>query len=209
MAPVPSCAASGGEDEALRAVDLAGVDGIGELAGALVASEDGDAVRVLEADEEEAAGGIEGDVARSLAAVWRELRKDEGAGVGVDVEFRDGLVAAIAGVDEATVGRGEDLRAEGCAGRVADGECGDGRAVGGEGAANVVPEEEVDSGVELVDVIDPLAVGVEREVTRAGLEATLPEWGGVGGELTGAGVDLIDEDAIGAEVVDEEEAAVG
>ena len=67
-----------------------------------------------------------------------------------------------------------------------------------------VPEQVVDGGVELVDAVDPAFVGVEGHVARAGLVAGLPEGLGGRGEDGGAGIDGIDPNAVGAQVVDEE-----
>jgi len=94
------------------------------------------------------------------------------------------------------------------AGGVVGGERGGEGTGGGESAVVVVPEEVVDGGVELVGVVDPAAVGMEGEMAGAGLEAGLPEGLRGGCEGTGEGVGAVDVDAVGAEVVDEEPAAV-
>jgi hypothetical protein len=66
----------------------------------------------------------------------------------------------------------------------------------------------VDGGVDLVDGVDPAAVGVEGDVARAGAGAVVGEERGRA-EAGGCGVEGEDGDLVGAEVVDQQEAVVG
>ena len=191
-----------------------GLGGATDAAGGRVAAEDGDGGGVLVAAEEPAFGGVEGEVARGLAAAGDALDEGERAVGGSDAEDDQRVLASVAGVEEVAVERDGDLGG----GVFGDGEAGgdglDGRAgvdqqaLGRGARAGCGPEEAVDGGVELVDGVEPAAVGVEGDVARAGAGTVVGEERGRA-EAGGGGIDGEDGDAVGAEVVDQQEAVVG
>lgn len=65
----------------------------------------------------------------------------------------------------------------------------------------------VEGGVDLVDAIDPAAVGVKRDVTRTGAGPVVGEGLRIR-EFAGLGMDEKHGDVIGAKIADEEEAIV-
>ena len=65
----------------------------------------------------------------------------------------------------------------------------------------------IEGGVDLVDAVDPAAVGVEDDVARAGAGVVVGK-GMRAGELTGLGVDEENGDVIGAEIADEKKTVV-
>ena len=67
----------------------------------------------------------------------------------------------------------------------------------------------VDGRVELVDGVNPAAVGVEGDVTGAAAGAVVGEERGVTEQDKSTGVDIEDRDCVGAEVVDQQKAVVG
>src|SRR5207248_3858153 len=86
-----------------------------EAAGPAIHPEDGDVVATLVAAVEEAAGGVEGEATgivppRPLLPDVRQLA------IRADGEDRDAVVQPVARVDEAPIGRDQDLRAEVAAG---------------------------------------------------------------------------------------------
>src|SRR5208283_4743114 len=134
-----------------------------------------------------------------------------GGGNGEDDE---GVFAAVAGVEEVAIERDGDLGG----GVFGNGEAGgdglDGRAgvdqqaLGVGARAGGGPEEAVDGGVELVDGVEPAAVGVEGDVARAGAGTVVGEERGRA-EAGGGRINGEDGDVVGAEVVDQQEAVVG
>ena len=197
-----------------RRVERNGLGGAGEFSGCGVAAEDGDGGRVLIAAEKPLGGGVEGEVARGLASAGDALDEVELAVFGSDGEDDERVFAAIAGVEEEAVRRdgefGGGVFVGGKVGRdgLDRGVGVDQEALGGVAEARGRPEVVVDGGVDLVDAVDPAAVGVEDDVARAGAGVVVGEGMRVG-ELTGLGVDEEDGDVVGAEIADEKEAVVG
>ena len=142
-------------------------------------------------------------------AAERSVGDEDEVAVGGDL-VDDQIVfgAAVAGVEEAACGIDEDF-AGAVGGDVSAGE--EGRDAGEEfeGSGGGVPAHLGDGGVEFVDGVGPLAVGVEGEVARASSGERGEVGGGVGDDLGDEGVKLVDHDAVGAEVVDEDEFVVG
>ena len=66
----------------------------------------------------------------------------------------------------------------------------------------------VDGGVDLVDAVNPAAIWMESDMTRAGAGPIVREELRVG-EVAGFRMDLEDGDVVSAEVADEDEAVVG
>jgi hypothetical protein len=86
----------------------------GELAGVGIAAQDDERVRGLVAEQEPAAGGVEGEETGVLAAVGGVLFEVERAGFAVDGEDGDGVAGdAVGDVEEAAVGGDLDLAGEG------------------------------------------------------------------------------------------------
>ena len=122
----------------------------GERAGLGVAGEDTDAVRVLVGDEHPALGGVEDEVARGSAAGGGSADGGEGSGGGRGGEGVEEVVAAVGEVDIAAVAGEDGVTGAADAGGRAGGEQVDAR-LEGERAVCLVPGEDVDGGVELVD----------------------------------------------------------
>lgn len=70
------------------------------------------------------------------------------------------------------------------------------------------PEIVVEGGVDLVDAVDPAAIGVEGDVAWAGAGTVVGETLRVG-ELTSFGVNDEDGDVVGAEIADQKKTVVG
>ncbi len=170
------------EEGELNGVQRQGLDGAGEAAGALIASEDGDGGGVLIAADKPVAGGIQGEVARGFAAAGYTLQQGEGAGGVVNGKGDKGVFPTVGDVDEAAAGSDGDLSGgvgaaeagiQGADGVAGVGKEGLRREAMGDVAAGGVEEELVDVVVKLGDGVDPAAVGVEGEVARAGAGAAL------------------------------------
>src|SRR4051812_37992898 len=103
------------EDDARGIADGSVMAGEREAAGLAIHSEDRDVIAALVAAVEEPAGGVEGEAtgiipARPFLPDVRQLA------VRADREDRDAVVKPVARVDEAPVGRDQDLGAEVAAG---------------------------------------------------------------------------------------------
>ena len=180
----------------------------GEDAGFAVARKDGYFVAELFCDEEEAIVWRDDEVAGFLTFERGAAEEGEVAigGDGVGQEFFSG--SAVAGVEEASGGIEDDFSSA-VVDNVSTGWERGGCGEEGKGSGGGVPTVEGDGGVEFVDAVRVFAVGVEGGVARAGAGGCLEEGWIVGGKFGSGGVELVDHDAIGAEVVDEGEAVVG
>ena len=176
-------------------VERNGLGGAGEFSSRGVAAEDGDGRRVLIAAEKPLRGGVEGEVARRLATAGDALDEVELAVFGSDGEDDERVFAAVAGVEKEPI-RG-DGELSGCVfvcGKIGrdglDGSVGvDQKALRSVGEACGRPEIVVEGGVDLVDAVDPAAVGMEGDVARTGAGVVVGEGLRIG-ELSGVGVDL-------------------
>lgn len=179
---------------------------VGEFAGFGVAGEDGDVVGILVGDEQPALCGVEGEMAGYFSAAVAAPLQGEFS-VVIDGESDHAVVVAVGDVGEAGVAVKNDVAAA-LATVVADGREGDGRLEGVEGSVVTVPAEGLDGGGHLKDDVGDAAVGMEAERAGAGAGKGLPVVGLCGSELRGGGVEVVDVDAVKAEVVDEEVAVV-
>ena len=69
--------------------------------------------------------------------------------------------------------------------------------------------QESDGGIEFIDAVDPPCIRVEGKMAGTGSGGHSQERGGVGDELGSSCMQLEDENAVGAEVVDINKAIVG
>jgi hypothetical protein len=87
-----------GEEGEHGGVEGEGLGGATDSAGGGVSTENGDGGGVLIAAEEPAFGGVEGEVARCLAAAGDALDESEGPIGGCDCEDHEGVFSPVAGV---------------------------------------------------------------------------------------------------------------
>ena len=131
-------------------------------------------------------------MARSLAAAGDALDQFELAVFWPDGEDHQGVFAAIAGVEEEAVGRDGEFgggvfrRGEVGRNRLDRGVGVDQQALRGVGEAGGGPEVVVEGRIDLVDAVDPAAVGVEGDVARAGAGAVVGEDAGRSWAVSGS-----------------------
>ena len=181
MATLPKARRRLREERDQGRVEGDGLGGTGEPAGSQVAVEDGDRGRVLIAAENPLGGGVKGEVAGRLAPAGNALEQGETAIALADREDDERVFAAVAGIEEVAVGRDGDfcgciflrwkVRRDGLDGSIGVDE----EALGGVVSVGLGPEVVVDGGVDLVDAVDPAAVGMEDEVAWAGTGAVVGE----------------------------------
>ena len=181
-------------------VEGEGLGGATDAAGGGVAAEDGDGGGVLIAAEEPAFGWVEGEVARGFAAAGDALDEGQLAVGGCDREDDQRIFSPVAGVEVVAIGRDGYLGG----GVFGDGEAGgDGldvlagvnqKAMRLAGRTASAPDEVVERGVDLVDRVDPAAVGMEGDMAGAGAGTLVGEERGWA-EACSGGVDGEDGDA--------------
>lgn len=123
------------------------------------------------------------------------------------------VFASIAGIEEVPVGRDREfgrcvLLCRKAVGNRLDRVGGvDQKAFGRLTEPGSGPEAMVDGGIDLVDDVDPAAIGVEHEVART-RSGTIVGEELVVGEVAGRGIDEEDGDMVGSKIADEEETIV-
>ena len=133
-------------------------------------------------------------MARGLASAGNALNEIEFAILLPDRKDDERVFAAIAGIEEESIGRDGQFSGGVFVGRKIGrdglhwGVGVDQKALGGVAEARGGPEIVVEGGIDLIDTVDPAAVGVEDDMARAGAGMVVGE-GLRTGELTSVGVD--------------------
>ena len=69
--------------------------------------------------------------------------------------------------------------------------------------------QEADGGIEFIDAVSPPSIRVEDKMARTGSGGHRQERGIIGDKLGSSRIQLVDENAVGAEIVDIDKAIIG